>query len=72
MPQFIKVVVIRDSVEVPTLLNLDRVESFQVDEEGLQILYIDKDKNGSNWRDFLKGSAKDIVESLEKAKVYTK
>jgi len=70
---FIKVTVIDDKGnEFPMIVNTDTIESFRVDEDKVNIIYKDRDTDGSEFSHTLKNNIKEVVSKLEKAEVLNK
>lgn len=51
--------------EYPNLINLDEVQSFELEDGRLYLNWKDKDENGLNWRDEIKESPAKISSALE-------
>lgn len=70
---FIKVTVIDDKGnEFPMIVNTDTIESFRVDENKVNIIYKDRDTDGSEFSHTLKNNIKEIISKLEEANVLAK
>lgn len=51
--------------EYPNLINLDEVQSFELEDGRLYLNWKDKDEDGLNWRDEVKESPAKISSALE-------
>jgi hypothetical protein len=72
---FIKVNVLEEDddkkqISVPTLINLNQIECFKVYGDKVQMVYIDKDEDGINWRVDLANTPKEISERLANTRLY--